>query len=255
MHMCRPFPWALLVATLLIICPRAAAAASCKGDKKLDVPMQFSVTFQSAGRVHLSAFGGADKSGWVIPLGYGTWRIYDASGRQLDFFTRADLGFASKDMLKEANLEGLVPGESYTIELASQDFCANQGTFRNVVTVPAPDAETNGPTVSTPTIVQVGGFGSFNPALHFSATDDTGIAHIAIYFNGALVKEYRYFDGVGFRWWCDVYPLDSVQSSLEGPNYYYSYPSQFRGTTAVVEIVVEDLLGNRSITNTLMNLF
>jgi len=210
--------------------------------------MQFSATVESAGRVHLSAFGGADKSGWVIPLGYGTWRLYDASGRQIDFFTRSDLGFASKDMLKETYLEGLVPGESYTIELASQDYCNNKGTFRQVVTMPQAAPESNNPEVSVPGIVQIG-FMTYNPALQFSVTDDTGVRRVAVHINGALVKEYRYSDGASFRWWCDPYPVDAVESSLEGPNFYYAYPSSYRGTSAIVEIVVEDVLGNRSVSS------
>jgi len=245
MLLCRSLVVAFIVTIVSAFLPGTAAAASCNGDRKLDVPMQFRVTIVGAGRVHVSAFGGSDKSGWVIPVAYKGWRLYDASGREVDYFTRADLGFASKDMLKETNLDGLVPGASYTIELMSQDYCNNKGTFRQAVTMPAAAPETNSPAVSTPDIIQVG-FMSANPALQFSATDDTGIARVAIYINGALAKEYRYADGVGFRWWCDPYTLDGVQSTLEGPNFYWSYPTQYRNTVALVDVVVEDLFGNHT---------
>ena len=237
------------VVTLGLACLSSnAAAASCNGDRKLDVPMQFRATVLGAGRLHVSAFGGSDKSGWVVPVAYRGWRLYDAAGREVDYFTRADLGFASKDMLKETNLDGLVPGATYTIELVSQDYCNNKGTFRQSVTMPAAAAESNSPVVSTPGIVQVG-FMSANPALRFSATDDSGIARVSIYVNGALAEEYRYADGVGFRWWCDPYTLDSVQSTLEGSTFYWTYPTQYRYTVALVDVVVEDLLGNHTTTS------
>ena len=240
-----PVAAAIIFTGFFAFIPQSADAASCNGDRKLDVPMQFNVTVQGAGRVHVSAYGGADKSGWVIPVAYGGWRLYDANGQEVDFFTRADLGFASKDMLKETNIEGLVPGASYTIQLTSQDFCNNKGTFRRTVTMPDAAPESNAPAVSTPDIVQVG-FMSANSRLHFSATDDTGIARISIFINGALAKEYRYSDGTAYRWWCDVYPVDGVQSTLEGPNFYWAYPSTYRGA-ATVDIVVEDLLGNQTV--------
>jgi hypothetical protein len=163
-------------------------------------------------------------------------------------FTRADLGFASKDMLKETNIEGLVPGATYTIQLTSQDFCNNKGTSRRTITMPDAAPEFNGPAVSIPDIVQVGFMGA-NPALHFSATDDTGVAGVRIYINGALAKEYRYSDDTGFRWWCDVYPVDGVQSTLEGPNFYWTYPSTYRGAAGPVDVVVEDLLGNQTVSS------
>jgi hypothetical protein len=249
MLFCRSvLPVALIFTGSLAVLPGTATAASCNGDRKLDVPMQFRATVLSAGRVHVTAFGGSDKSGWVIPVDYRGWRLYDATGREVDYFTRADLGFASKDMLKETNIDGLVPGASYTIELMSQDYCNNKGTFRQSVTMPAAAPESNSPVVSTPNIIQVG-FMSANPALRFSATDDTGLARVAIYIDGVLAKEYRYANGVGFRWWCDVYPVDGVQSTLEGPNFYWPYPTQYRYRAALVDIVVEDLLGNHTTTS------
>jgi hypothetical protein len=250
----RPFQWTLLLVPMLVGSPATAqAAGSCKGDRKVDVPIQFGVTFESAGRVHLSAFGGSDKSGWIVPVGYGAWHLYDSSGKQLDFFTRSDLGYASKDMLKEANLEGLVPGESYTVELISQDYCNNKGSFREVVTMPAAAPESNGPTVSAPTTVQVG-FMSYYKQLQFSATDDTGLKRVAVYINGDLVTDNKYFDGLRFRWWVDPYTLDSVQSTLEGPNFYVAYPDGYKGVYALVEIVVEDIFGNQTRTSAQLSL-
>jgi hypothetical protein len=232
---------------------QAFAAPNCRSDRKLDVPMQFAVDVQSAVRVHVSAFGGSDKSGWVLPLGYGAWRLYDSSGKQLSSFTTADLGFASNDMLKETNLEGLLPGTSYIIELASQDYCGNVGTFRKSVTMPGAASESNAPVVSTPTVVLVGFQTSVYKTLQFSATDDTGVRHVAVMINGTIVQEYDYSSGVTFRWWCNNYSLDSVQSTLEGPNFYVSYPATYAGPS-LVEIVVDDWFGNRSTTSAQLGL-
>src|SRR4051794_39670889 len=74
--------------------PAAGGNTSCKGDKGLDVPMQFVVQVQSGGRVHVSAFGGSDKSGLVSPE---HWRIYNASGALIDYFPRTNLVFVSPD--------------------------------------------------------------------------------------------------------------------------------------------------------------
>jgi hypothetical protein len=253
MLFCRSVvPLTLVVTGSLAILPSTATAASCNGDRKLDVPMQFRATVLGGGRVHVSAFGGSDKSGWVIPVAVGGWRLYDAAGRQIDYFSRADLGFASNDMLKETNIDGLVPGASYTIAFTSQDYCANQGTFRQSVIMPPALSEYNSPVVSTPDIVQVG-FLSANPALHFSAMDDTGIARVSIFINGVLAKEYRYGDGVSFRWWCDEYPVDAVQSTLEGPNFFWKYPTTYSGA-ATVDVVVEDLLGNQTVSSAQLSL-
>lgn len=248
MYFCRSLALALILTGAHVLIPRTADAASCNGDRKLDVPMRFNVDIQSASRVHVSAFGGSDKSGWVIPVAYGGWRLYDASGQQVDFFTRADLGFASKDMLKETNIEGLVPGASYTIELISQDYCNNKGVFRQAVTMPSATAESNAPSVSALSLVQVG-FMTGSSALRFSATDDSGIERVSIFINGVLAKEYRYADGVSFRWWCDEYPVDGVQSTLEGPNFYWKYPSSTYAGAATVDVVVEDVLGNQTVSS------
>ncbi len=243
----RSLAFPLILVGALVVTPRTADAASCKGDRKLDVPMQFDVTIHGPGRVHLSAFGGSDKSGWVIPVTYGGWRVYNAFGQQVDFFTRADLGFASYDMLKETNIDGLVPGASYTIELASQDYCGNTGVFRRTVTMPTAAPESNLPVVSTLDIVQVG-FMSANSALRFSAFDDSGVARVSISINGTLAKEYRFSDASGFRWWCDEYPFDSVTSTLEGPMFYWKYPTTYSGLVTV-DVIVEDLLGNQTVSS------
>jgi len=253
MLFCRSSAAAIVVAGTLAVLPRAADAASCNGDRKLDVPMQFNVMIQGPGRVHVSAFGGSDKTGWVIPVAYGGWRIYNASGQQIDFFTRADLGFASVDMLRETNVDGLVPGASYTIELGSQDYCGNTGVFRRAVTMPTGTPESNRPAVSALDIVQIG-FMSASPALRFSALDDSGIAHVSIYINGVLAKEYRYSETTGFRWWCDDYPIDTVKSTLEGPFFFWKIPTIYQGAAATVDVVVEDLFGNQTVTTALLYL-
>jgi len=242
----RSFPAALILAILLALLPARVDAASCKGDRKLDVPMQFNAIVQGPGRVHVSAFGGSDKSGWVIPKDYGGWRIYNASGQEIDFFTKADLGFASTEMMKETNIDGLVPGASYTIELTSQDYCNNKGVFRRAITMPSGPQETTAPAVSTLDVVQVG-FMTGNPALRFSTLDDSGVARVSISINGVLAKEYRYSDATGFRWWCDDYPIDGTQSTLEGPIFYWKIPAIYQGAAATVEVIVEDLFGNQTV--------
>jgi hypothetical protein len=162
---------------------------------------------------------------------------------------QGDLGFASQNMLKEVNLEGLVPGASYTIELISYDFCARMGSTKAAITMPWNQPETSAPLVSVPTIVRTGFQTSVSSAIHFSATDDIGIERIAVYINGMLVKEYSYFDGKGFRWWTNPYTLDSVQSTLEGPNLYVYYPNTFNGQYALIEIVATDVNGNTTTTS------
>jgi hypothetical protein len=238
----------VLVAFVLsaVASPIWSYAASCKGDRKVDSPMQFSVAVESAGRVHLSAFGGSDRSGWVDvgTLGLGAWTIFDASGKQLDLFLRSPLVFASLQMLWETNLEGLTPGASYTIQLASMDACSNMAYVRQSITMPESTSDDVSPVASTPDIVRTGFLGSSWTVLHFSATDDTGIQRVAIYFNGSLLKEYHYFDNVAFRWWADPYDGDVSQSTLEGPNYYVSYSDTLRGQSGLVEVIVEDFFGN-----------
>jgi hypothetical protein len=226
----------------------AAAAYNCKSDRRLDAPMQFAATVQGS-RVHLSASGGADKSGWVVPS---VWRIYDASGKQIDYFPKGLLVFVSENMLREANLEGLVPGASYTIELTSVDFCNNPGIARKSMTLPQPAAEVNTPNLSTPTLAYIGlQTGQFTQ-LQFSVTDDTGIREIAVYVAGTKIQEFKYYDGVSYRWWFDNYPADNTQSVLEGPNYYVNYPTSYKGQYVLVEVDATDVLGNVSRTSAWM---
>src|SRR5262245_41140692 len=75
----------------------AGPGYNCKSDKRLDVPMQFSADVQSAGRVHLTASGGSDRSGYIAPYITGAWRVYDAKGSQVTLFTSSLVLFASVD--------------------------------------------------------------------------------------------------------------------------------------------------------------
>jgi len=239
----------VVLTAFLVVSERASYAASCRGDKKVDVAMQFSVTIQSAGRLHLSAYGGSDKSGAVVPVG---WRLYDGSGSVLDYFPTADLGFAWQSMLSETNLEGLIPGGSYWIELISRDVCGNQGTFRRSTLMPQARPETLAPVLSAPVLVSTGlQVGQFTE-IQFSLTDDTGIRDVTVSINGTVIKEYKYFDNVTFRWWCDPFAPDGVQSTLEGPNYYVYYPDTYKNQDALVEVVAVDFFGNRSVTSALL---
>src|SRR4029450_5380177 len=147
-------------------------------------------------------------------------------------------------MLRETNLEELLPGASYTIQLATMDGCGNMAYLRQSITMPESTPEGVWPVASSPEIVRTGALGSSSTVLHFSATDETGIKRVAIFFNGSLMQEYRYFDNVKFRWWADPYYGDLSQSTLEGPNYYVSYSDAFRGQYGLIEVVVEDLFGN-----------
>lgn len=236
--------WLAIAALISVTNPSPADAAyNCKGDKGLDVPMQFVVDVQGAGRVHVSAYGGSDKSGYVVPS---LWRLYDSAGHVVDSFPKALVVFVSKNMLKETNLDGLVPGQSYTLELTSLDWCNKAGVVRKSVTMPAASGEANPPELSTPTTVMVGlQSGQFKEA-QFSLTDDEGIQQVTVTINGATIQEYTYANGVTVRWWCDDYPLDNTQSVLEGPYYYVSYPDAYKGTYSYVEVVAVDINGNVS---------
>jgi hypothetical protein len=203
--------------------------------------MQFSTGIEGS-RVLMSAFGGADKTGWVAPS---VWRLFDQSGKQVDYFPKGGvLVFVSQDMLKEANLEGLIAGRTYTIELTSIDFCNNTGKTKASVTLPTPDPETNPPNLSNPSVATIGlQTGQFRQ-LTFSVTDDTGIQDIAVYINGTKIQDYTYYNGANFRWWFDDYPADDTQSVLEGPNYYVNYPTSYQGQYVLVEVDAVDLVGN-----------
>lgn len=252
----RRFRWAIVGMMIATASPRLVYAGSCKGDRKVDSPMQFTAVVESPGRLHLSAYGGSDRSGWVGigSLGQGAWTIKNSSNKQLDSFLTSPLVFASSEMLKEANVEGLVPGETYIVQLASMDGCSNMAYVTKAITMPVANPESNSAVVSAPDLVQTGFLGSSSFVLHFSATDDTGIEHISIYFNGNLIQEYKYFNDAAFRWWVDPYNLDNTVSTLEGPNYYVSYPTAYAGQYGLVEIVVDDFFGNRVTTSALLGL-
>lgn len=76
---------------------------------------------------------------------------------------------------------------------------------------------------------------------------------MTVTINGTVVRAYDYSTGAAFRWWCNPYTLDSVQSTLEGPNFYVSYPSTYAGPS-LVEVVVDDWFGNRSIQSATLGL-
>src|SRR5262245_16380758 len=186
---------------------------SCKGDNVVGSPMQFGITVESSGRIHLSASGGRDRSGTLYPY---LWNLYDSAGKQLDYFPEGVLVFVSPMMLAETNLEGLLAGASYTVELVSQDFCANRASVKHSVTMPPASPESQPPVLSVPSL-QTGYWGGSFKTIQFSVTDDTGVQEVSVYVNGTLISEDKTFDGVNFRWWTNDYPADNMQSVLEGP--------------------------------------
>jgi len=224
----------------------AGKTYSCRGDRAVDVPIQFVVDIQSAARIHVSAYGGSDKSGLVYPT---TWTLFDASGRQLDFFPKATPVWTSANMLKETNLEGLVPGASYSIGLASQDWCGNTAVVKKSVRMPATSSEAELPDLSALSTVQSGLMGYLFTQIAFDATDNSGLQSVTVSIDGAVVKSFTYGDGVNFRWWFDNYPFDNTVSTLEGPCYYVSYPDSYKGQLHLVEVVAVDVYGNRSVTS------
>jgi hypothetical protein len=223
---------------------------SCKGDRKLDVPMQFTPLVQSAGRVHVSASGGSDKSKYVAPS---SWKVFDSTNAQVDYFPKGLVAFVSMNMFKEVNIEGLLPGETYTIELDSVDFCNNVGIVKKTVTMPVDPVETIAPNTSTPALVQVG-LQAFFTEIQLSTTDNTGVREVAVYANGVQLADYVYYDRTHIRWWCDNYAADNTLSTLEGPNYYISYPESMKGSSALVEVVVTDVYGNQTVQSALLGL-
>lgn len=248
-----------LLAGAIIILPVSAAAApktsnySCKSDKVVDAPMQFvlDTTQMTAAHLHASAFGGADRSGVIKPT---AWTLYDAANRQLDFFPQSVLAWTSSNMLKNVNLEGLVPGASYTLALTSQDWCGNLGVYRLSLTMPLTNAEATPPRVSDPTTVGVGLIGYSTRVINLAATDDTGVASVTVLIDGTVVSSFAYGDGTRFRWWFDDYPDDGTKSALEGPWYYVSYPDSYRGASHFVSVEVEDIYGNRTVTTAMLPL-
>src|SRR5262249_13171788 len=168
----------------IFVCSSHALAYNCKSDRRVDVPMDFAIRSESAFRIHLSAYGGSDKSGLVMPAVSGAWRVYDAAGKQLDYFSQAMVIGASSNMMRDTNLEGLVAVASYTIELTTQEACANKRSVKRSVLMPAAVSEANIPAVSTPTLVQTGGWGFSSMSLSFQVTDDSGIQDIEVFING-----------------------------------------------------------------------
>jgi len=248
---------AMTVATLTALAVFASDAHAaktssynCRSDRVIDSPIQFVVDVQSSARVHMSAYGGFDKSGLIYPM---VWNLYDSTGKRVDYFPKALVVWTSSNMYKEANLEGLAPGGSYVIELVSQDACNNQGMMRKAVTMPVAPSEGTVPDLSVPSLVQVGLIGSFTE-ITFSATDDSGLQNVTVYINGTEIQRYSYGDGGTYRWWFDNYPFDNTQSTLEGPNYYISYPDTFKGQAALVEVVAVDIYGNRIVTSAVLGL-
>jgi hypothetical protein len=230
--------------------PASAGSYNCKADRKLDVPMQFTPLVDGDGRVHVSAFGGSDKSRYVAPS---AWRVYNAANAQIDYFPKGMVVFVSMDMFKETNIDGLQPGGTYTIELDSVDFCNNVGVVKKSITMPSGTRESTPPVLSTPALVQVG-LQSFVTELQFSVTDDSGVQQVSVFVNGAMIASYTYDNGVSLRWWTDYYPYDNTLSTLEGPNYYVAYPDAYRGHSAQVDVVVTDVYGNQSTKSALLNL-
>ena len=228
----------------------AAPAYSCKRDKQLDVAMQFAVTEQSAGRVHVSAYGGSDKSTVVAPS---EWRVYNAAGQKVDFFPKSIVVFVSMNMFKETNIDGLEPGATYTIELASKDFCNNSKVSRKTITMPAAGDDADAPELSSPDLVAVG-LQTFTNLINFTTEDQSGVRQVSVYVSGNKIADYVYANGVNVRWWTNEYPDDNTQSTLEGPNYYVAYPDAYRGQGHQVDVVVTDVNGNQATTSAMLGL-
>jgi hypothetical protein len=228
----------------------AAGSYSCKGDRKLDVPMQFVPVVDGDGRVHVSAFGGSDKSRYVAPS---AWRVYNAANTQIDYFPKGMVVFVSMDMFKETNIDGLQPGQTYLIELDSVDSCNNVGIVKKTFTMPSGARESTLPVLSTPGLARVG-LQSFANVLRFSVTDDSGVQRVSVFVDGNQIADYVYGNGVNVRWWTDDYPYDNAQSTLEGPYYYVAYPETFRGRSALVQVVVTDLYGNQATKSVILSL-
>lgn len=235
---------AVLALTSLSAAPASAKPAySCKRDKIVDAPMQFTAAVVG-NRVRLSAFGGSDKSGWVAPYNNGAWKVFDASGTQVTRFTESLLAFASTEMLKESHLEGLLPG-TYTIRLTSFDLCGNQGTFQRSVTIAEPVFESTPPTVTDLQPMQLSSFGAAAWVLYFSASDNTGIKRVIVEADGSLLADFSYYNGTSYRWWTEFFPDDSTVTAFEGPVFYIGYDSAYRGRCGV-RVTAEDVSGNRT---------
>ena len=239
---------ALGVATMFPSQASAGPSYSCKRDKQLDVAMQFAVTEQAAGKIHVSAYGGSDKSTVVTPA---EWRVYNATGTKIDYFPKALMIWVSMNMFKETNIDGLEPGATYTVELASKDFCNNVKTVRKTITMPPAGNDAQAPELSAPGLVAIGMAGSTN-VLNFTTDDDSGTGQVSVFISGDKIAEFVYDNGVNVRWWTNDYPDDNSQSTLEGPNYYVAIPDQYKGQAHDVEVVVTDVNGNQSTSNAVL---
>jgi hypothetical protein len=234
------------VALFLCASPALARPAySCKRDKALEVPMQFNALVESGGRVHLSAYGGSDKSGWIAPYNNGAWRVIDASGRQVTRFTESLLAFASTEMLKESTVEGLLPG-AYMVQLISIDLCGNQGQATRSITIPTATSEITQPVIADLQPMLLSSFGASAYALYFTASDDTAIKRVTVEVNGSVLADFTYFNGTTFRWWTDFFPEDGTNTAFEGPNFYVGYDSAYKGQCGV-RVTAEDLSGNQTV--------
>ena len=131
------------------------------------------------------------------------------------------------------------------MDLTSTDLCGNQGHVRHPLVIPAAGFEPNLPRISGPRVMQVSSLGATAWVLNFSATDDTAVKHVALYIDGNVIVDYPHFNGTSFRWWTGYYPDGSSLATLEGPNFYVSYPATYVGSV-LVEVVVDDWFGNRS---------
>jgi len=229
----------------------STGSTSCKGDRAVDAPIQVAVDVQSPGRLHASGYGGSDKSGLIYPT---TWTLYDAAGAQVSKFPTATPVWTSSAMLKEVNIEGLVPGATYSVALNSQDWCGNNAVVKKTITMPAAAGEGNVPELSTPTTIQSGLMGYLFTQITFDVTDDTGLRSVTVSIDGTAVSTSTYGDGRGFRWWFDDYPFDDTQSTLEGPIYYISVPDAYKGGSHLVQVVVVDIYGNQSVSSALLGL-
>ena len=223
----------------------ARPAYSCKRDKVVDVPMQFTATVVG-GRVELSASGGSDRSGWIAPSNNGAWKVFDATGIQVTRFTEMLAGFAT-ETLKESNLEGLLPG-TYTIEFTTIDLCGNQGKSQRSVTVGAPAYESTPPVIADLQVVTLSYLGATAYSLYFTATDNSGIRRVRAEADGSVLADYSYFNGTSYRWWTDFFPDDSTMTSVEGPTFYVGYDSALKGKCGV-RVIAEDLSGNQVVAN------
>lgn len=244
--------------TAAVALPAVASAGpkgsnySCKRDRVVDAPMAFvfDTAKLTAAQLHASAYGGSDRSGSIKPT---AWALYDATGQQLDVFPQSLLAWTSANMLKDVNLDGLVPGSTYTLALTSQDWCGNIGVLSQTITLPAGTGESDVPTVSEPRSVGVGLMGYSTTLISFDATDNTGVAKVTVLIDGTPVSSFTYANGRSVRWWFDEYD-DGTQSTLEGPRYYITYPDSYRGAAHSVEVEVEDVYGNRAVSSAVIPL-